>query len=192
MKSLLERIASGDQNAVELCIQEYGGLIYRLASRHLDHAQDEIEDAVQNVFIELWTSAKRYDSQKGSEPAFVATVAHRRLIDHQRRVTSRRRTIRKATPTMLNQADNQHNTQTATDHAPASLSKAFDSLPESEREALRMSLYGGLTHIEIGIATDAPIGTVKSRIRRAMIRLRESFELCPQDSTMSLCNGGES
>lgn len=154
------------------CVREYGGLVWRLAKKHLDHAPGEVEDAVQDVFLELWLSAGRFDPSKGREASFVATIAHRRLIDRQREITTRRKHQRKAA---------------ALDHAPrlsddirgvstedqVRLAVAFNGLPEAERDALWMSVYRGLSHREIGLATELPIGTVKSRLRRAMIRLTE-------------------
>jgi len=171
-ETILQRVATGEEAAVDECVREYGGLVWRLAKKHLDHAPGEVEDAVQDVFLELWLSAGRFDPSKGREASFVATIAHRRLIDRQREITTRRKHHRKAA---------------ALDHAPrlsddirgvstedqVRLAVAFNGLPEAERDALWMSVYRGLSHREIGLATELPIGTVKSRLRRAMIRLTE-------------------
>ncbi len=168
--TLLERIAGGDHSAVSACVQEYGGLVWRLANRYLDRAQGEVEDAVQEVFVELWTKADRYDAAKGSEPAFVATIAHRRLIDYQRRVSARpdRASASNRPPEAdapaefeVKRADLAHAAQ------------AFKALPEDERQALWMAVRSGMTHQQIAHATNAPIGTVKSRLRRGLIRLNE-------------------
>ncbi len=95
------------------------------------------------------------------------------LIDRQRRVTSRRRTIDraaklKAVPVLEGKPE-----KTVSPDDQAALASAFDELPESEREALWMAVFGGLSHREIGLATESPIGTVKSRLRRGMTRLTE-------------------
>lgn len=175
MATILQRIAAGEQAAVGECVREYGGLVYRIAARHLDSAGSEVDDAVQEVFMELWLSASRFDLAKGSEPAFVATIAHRRTIDRRRQASARRRHAAAAAgarpaPSLADAID------------PASgreevrrLAAAFDGLPDAEREALWMNICAGLSHSQIGTATGSPIGTVKSRLRRAMMRLTEAM-----------------
>ncbi len=173
MNSILPRIAQGDDRAVHDCVDEYGDLVWRLARRYLNRADGEVEDAVQEVFVELWLAAPRFDPASGSEPAFVATLAHRRLTDYQRRVTARRkyeaRARSESEPAILKDA-------TAEREEVRRVAAEFDGLPEEERRALWMSLYQGLTQHQISEATDAPIGTVKSRLRRAMIRLCGSLD----------------
>ncbi|MBL4698093.1 MAG: sigma-70 family RNA polymerase sigma factor [Phycisphaerales bacterium] len=160
LKSLLERIAGGDHSAVELCAREYGGLVYRLAKRYLDQAPSEVEDAVQDVFIEIWTSAKRFDPSKGSESAFVATIAHRRIIDKQRQVSSRRRVLRRVSTQSFPKPNERSDSSAIVNDEQNIMAKAYIQLSENEREAIWMSIFGGLTHYEIGIATNSPIGTV--------------------------------
>jgi RNA polymerase sigma factor (sigma-70 family) len=94
VRTILQRISDGDGTAIDACLREYGDLVWRLASRYLDRAPGEIEDAVQEVFVELWLHAGRFDPALGGEATFVATLAHRRLTDYQRRVTVRRRLVR--------------------------------------------------------------------------------------------------
>jgi len=168
--SLLQRISAGDEGAISACLDEYGDLVWRLARRYLNRADAEIEDAVQEVFIELWVSADRYDPARGGEPAFVATVAHRRLTDYQRRVTSRRR----ATNAYAEGSSLELKSFDGSAAKGAQAEKAVDALrelPEGEREALWLWLYRGLTHREIGEAVSSPIGTVKSRVRRGLLRI---------------------
>ncbi|MBK7404889.1 MAG: RNA polymerase sigma factor [Phycisphaerales bacterium] len=170
MTTILERIAAGERSAVDDCVREYGDLVWRLARRHLDHAPGEVEDAVQDVFVEIWMSAGRYDRERGGEAAFVATLAHRRLIDRRREHTARtRRNARAAS--MKPPAAGALTGALEGREVAARLVGAFDGLPAGEREALWMSVYGGLSHREIGLATESPVGTVKSRLRRAMVRL---------------------
>jgi RNA polymerase sigma-70 factor (ECF subfamily) len=81
---LLSRVAAGDKDAVEACLTRFGNLVWSLARRFLASRADA-EDAVQEIFIELWSSAARYDSSKSSETTFVAMLARRRLIDRLRK-----------------------------------------------------------------------------------------------------------
>ncbi len=175
MPTLLQRIAARDAAAVEACIDEYGGLIWRLASRYLDRARSDVEDAVQEVFIELWLSAHRYDPGRGSEAAFVATIAHRRLIDYQRRLALRRgvavveESVVAEVPPQLRALVAQQDLSQLVD--------AFDELPADERRALWLAIHGGLTHRQIGETERVPIGTGKTRLRRGLLRLRRAVAI---------------
>jgi RNA polymerase sigma-70 factor (ECF subfamily) len=82
---ILVRVAAGDGTAVRACQDTFGGLVWSIARRMLG-ATAEAEDAVQEVFIELWRSAGRYDPERGTEVQFVATIARRRIIDRVRRL----------------------------------------------------------------------------------------------------------
>ena len=82
--SILTRIASGQADAVEACIDQYGGLVWSLA-RRLTTSQSEAEDAVQEIFVEIWRNADRFDSSIASESTFIAMLARRRLIDRLRK-----------------------------------------------------------------------------------------------------------
>jgi RNA polymerase sigma factor (sigma-70 family) len=79
-RSVLDRIAGGDLAAINECISQYGGLIWSLA-RRLTRTPADAEDATQEIFVNVWSSATAFDSAKGSETVFIAVIARRRLID---------------------------------------------------------------------------------------------------------------
>ena len=83
--TLLARVARGDEDAVSACMDRFGGLVWSLARRYLRN-DAEAADAVQEIFIELWQNAKRYDPERGSEETFVAVLTRRRLIDRLRKL----------------------------------------------------------------------------------------------------------
>src|SRR5512145_3131135 len=83
-QSILERVARGDSKAVRECIDEFGGLVWAIA-RRMARTRADAEDAVQEIFVDVWKSAGRYDPSQGSEKVFVTTIARRRLIDRLRR-----------------------------------------------------------------------------------------------------------
>ena len=83
-ESLLKRVASGDSGAVKEVMDQFGGLVWSLARRSCFNPADA-EDATQEIFLDIWKSASRYDESKGSETLFVAMIARRRLIDRIRR-----------------------------------------------------------------------------------------------------------
>lgn len=169
MPTILQRIAAGDESAVAEAVDEYGGLAWRLAQRYIGRAQGEIDDAVQEAFMEVWLSAGRFDPGRGSEPAFVATIFHRRLIDYQRRLRARSREVAFSA---INGSDPPPSlAQDASLPDPVEVAGAFDRLPDDERTALWMFVHGGLSHSQIAEATSAPLGTVKTRLRRGLARL---------------------
>ena len=176
MPTLLQRIAMGDETAVHACVQEYGGLVWRLANRYLGRARGDVDDAVQEVFVELWLSASRFDPQRGSEPAFVATIAHRRLIDFQRKVSRRPHISSEGSPPAPETPRVSAMVRTEEYRA---LADEFDRLPDEERRVLWLSIHGGLSHRQIGEATETPVGTVKTRLRRGLRRLHEAIGRSP-------------
>ncbi|MEQ8771072.1 MAG: sigma-70 family RNA polymerase sigma factor [Phycisphaerales bacterium] len=166
MPTILQRIAAGEQSAVGDCLDEYGDLVWRLAIRYL-RSRAEAEDAVQEVFVSLWLTAKRFDPNKGSEPSWVATIAHRRLTDYIRSPHARRPVSTELTPPASVTFDNEWTRQDE------SIVRAMRELPNDEREALWLSIMAGLSHAQIADVLGVPLGTVKTRLRRGMMRLRE-------------------
>lgn len=179
MLTLLQRIAQGDESAVTQCVDEYGGLAWRLATRYLGAGSPEVEDAVQDVFTELWLNARRFDPSKGSEPSFVATIIHRRMTDYQRRRSARSRLASNASARRTDDGSPARGPERLQDYVKdqdlGHIVRAFDTLPDEERTALWLSLHRGLSHSQIASATRAPIGTVKTRLRRGLMRLSDAL-----------------
>ncbi len=163
--TILQRIAQGDSAAVAACLDEYGGMVWGLAKRYLSPVGGDTEDAVQEIFVEVWQNAPRFNPLKGSEAAFIATIAHRRLIDRRRRHSSRATIALVATPQSLDGMP-------APREDAAAIDAAFANLLEEEREALWLSLRHGMTHENISRVLSKPLGTVKTHIRQGLARLR--------------------
>jgi RNA polymerase sigma factor (sigma-70 family) len=166
---VLPRIAAGDPAAVSDCITRYGGLVWSLARRFLGNPADA-EDAVQDVFIELWKNAARFDPARSSEPTYVTMIARRRLIDRKRRAGR--------VPPAQPLADEPPGAAPSGDRVEiedeaAKAAAVLGELREDERRVILMAVYQGLTHEEIAAATGLPVGTVKTHIRRGLIRVRE-------------------
>jgi RNA polymerase sigma-70 factor (ECF subfamily) len=165
---VLPRIASGDADAVQECIDRYGNLVWTIARRFTRSATDA-EDAVQDVFIDLWKSAGRFDPGRSTEAAFVAMVARRRLIDHVRR--AKRRPATTEMPEGFDVAGvESHHLEMNADAALAA--RALEQIRPEQRNVLMMSVYHGMTHAEIVEETGLPLGTVKSHIRRGLEEVR--------------------
>lgn len=167
--SVLPRIAAGDPAAVPDCITRYGGLVWSLARRFLGNTADA-EDAVQDVFIELWKNAARYDPARSSEPTYITMIARRRLIDRKRRAG--RNPAAQALPDEPVGAPSKDDRVEIEDEA-ARAASVLGELRDEERRVIQMAVFQGLTHEEIAASTGLPVGTVKTHIRRGLIRVRE-------------------
>ncbi len=158
-------------------MDRYGGLVWSLCRRMLPDSA-EAEDAAQEIFTELWQSAKRFDASKGSEVTFVAVLARRRLIDRARR-RERRPQIDAGpnAPSLEQQSDGGR----AADQLHASVDaervgRALAALAEDQRQVVTLCIVEGLSHGQAAERTGLPLGTVKSHARRGLIRLRELLE----------------
>ena len=167
---LLHRVAAGEQDAVRACIERFGGLVWALA-RRMSPSPSEAEDAVQEVFLDLWRSAARFDPAIASEVAFVAMIARRRLVDRRRR--------RQRAPATESLADAPTPAEPAAasrveNSAEASLAaNALAQLRPEQRTILILSACHGLSHEEIATTVNMPLGTVKAHARRGLLRIRE-------------------
>lgn len=165
---VLPRIAAGDPAAVPDCIARYGGLVWSLARRFLGNAADA-EDAVQDVFVELWKNAARFDPKKAAEPTYVTMIARRRLIDKKRRAGR----VPPAQPLGEEPPATPAPARLDIEDEAARAAAALTELRDDERRVIQMAVYRGMTHEEIASATGLPVGTVKTHIRRGLIRVRE-------------------
>lgn len=154
------------------CLSQFGGLVWSMARRMCGSAADA-EDAAQEIFIDIWKSAERYDPAVASETAFVATIARRRLIDRRRRsgrapVSQTLNGVDVSTPP----TDERVELCDEADRA----AEAMKQLRPEQRNVLRLSIYEGLTHQEIADRTGLALGTVKTHARRGLIRVREMLQ----------------
>ena len=176
---ILPKVAAGDPDAVRECIERFGSLIWSLARRMIAD-QGQAEDAVQEVFIELWKSAGRYDATKSSEAGFVATIARRRLIDSCRRA-GRQPATEVIDETNFAESDTNLEQVDICDEADKARA-AIASLRPVEREVLALSINEGWSHRQIAKAKSLPLGTVKSHIRRGLERVSEMLSGSALDS----------
>jgi RNA polymerase sigma factor (sigma-70 family) len=177
---LLQRVATGDTRAVAACIDQYGGLIWSLARRLLIRPT-EAEDAVQEVFIELWKKAHLFDPSIASETTFVAMIARRRLIDRRRRES--RRLESKAVP--LEEIPIPAEVEPAEiefQDEVARATRALGELKPEHRSVLQLAVCEGWSHQLIAERLGLPLGTVKTHVRRGLARIREELDVKPQVS----------
>ncbi|MDX2148586.1 MAG: sigma-70 family RNA polymerase sigma factor [Planctomycetota bacterium] len=168
--TLLQRIAAGDKVAVRECIDRYGGLIWSLA-RRLAASDSDAEDTVQEIFVELWRHAGRFDPNVASETAFIAMIARRRLIDR------RRKRDRQIDRQPLGEMDvggvRPPEGRAEVGEEAVRAAGALRQLSADQQRVLTLSIYQGLSHEKIARTIDMPLGTVKTHARRGLIRIRE-------------------
>ena len=173
-KAILKRIASGDRTAVEDCLSAYGGLVWSIARKMLRNT-DDAEDAVQEIFIDIWKNAGRYDESQASETTFIAMIARRRIIDRIR-YSSRRISADSLGEVIAEPWTRSDQSMQISVEAKEAAAAMKDLRPE-QRQVLHLSIVQGLSHQEIADATGMPLGTVKTHARRGILQAREVLGL---------------
>ena len=172
--SLLVRVAAGEPGAVKDVLSRYSALVWSLASG-LSKDPHEVEDVVQDIFVDVWRSSKRYDPKVASEATFIATIARRRVIDR------RRRAGRRVDPEPLEEslapgADDPNLRHVDITDEALQAKEVLAELSGDRRRVLELSVVTGLTHREIAADTGIPLGTVKSHIRRGLAEVTERLK----------------
>lgn len=179
---LLPKVAAGAAGAVEAFLDRYSGAVWNLA-RRLCRNRTDAEDATQDVFVEIWRHAGRFDADAGGEWTFVLTIARRRLIDRLRR-TSRRRDIAigevgsltdSPATLELDSAVSPPDSAELSEDASIAMA-ALELLTRDQQSVIRLSLFEGMSYPEISEKLDTPLGTVKTHARRGLIKLRQILE----------------
>jgi RNA polymerase sigma-70 factor (ECF subfamily) len=171
--AILPRIAAGDTAAVDDCLRQYSNLVWSLA-RRMSFNQNDAEDAVQEIFIDIWKSAGRFDPDRAPESVFVTTIARRRLIDRQRR-SSRQPAFEPFYETVPN--GNDVDEEATRQLQMSRVTEALKDLPAEQQRVMTLAVVQGLTHSQIADATGLPLGTVKSHIRRGLLKLENLLKL---------------
>ena len=174
-KCLLQRVGEGDTRAVAECIDRFGGLVWSLA-RKLIRNPSEAEDAVQEVFIGLWQNAGTYDPSVASEATFVTMIARRRLIDRWRKMGRRPNGDASDVDDLpLHAASDDHGQVELAEEA-ARATDAIKQLRPEQQEVLNLAVCQGWSHQLIADRLCLPLGTVKTHVRRGLMRVRELLE----------------
>ncbi len=173
-ETLLARIAGGDQDAFSALYDEVSPRVFGLIRRLLvDYSQSE--EVTQEVFLEIWQSASRYEPSKGGASTWILTMAHRRAVDRIRASqSSRDRDVKIGIRDYVAEYDNVSETvEVSIEHE--RVKEAMTQLTELQRQAVTLAYYGGYSHSEVAKLLSVPIGTVKTRLRDGMIRLRDEL-----------------
>ncbi len=172
-RSLMQRVAANDERAIAELFDRFGSLVFRMAMQSMP-SKAEAEDAVQEVFVRLWRTAARYDDEKAALVTWVMLISRRHLVDKLRRSRARLR------PTSLDHPQSMAAPEAAeihsrmdTDDRMRVLMKRIEGLPELQRTVVMRAYLGGQTLRQIGEELNTPLGTIKSALSRALVRLRE-------------------
>jgi len=173
-EELLGRVALGDQKAFAALYDEISPRVFGLIRRLLvDHSQSE--EVTQEVFLEIWQNATRYEPTKGGASTWILTMAHRRAVDRIRSSQAGRdRDLKIGVRDFVAEYDNVSDAVEITmEHERVKVAMA--QLTELQRQAVTLAYYGGFSHSEVSAMLKVPIGTVKTRLRDGMIRLRDEL-----------------
>jgi RNA polymerase sigma-70 factor (ECF subfamily) len=170
---LMNRVSTGQEDAVEELYDRFGSLVYRLAYQAMP-TRAEAEDAVQEIFVRLWRTADRYDPKRAALVTWVMLISRRHLVDKLRRSKARvkaaslEETLARASGSPGESALSMENEERF-----AALLERVAQLPDLQRTVVIRAYLGGQTLRQIGEELDTPIGTIKSALSRALVRLRE-------------------
>lgn len=171
--ALMRRVAANDHGAAEELYDRFASLVYRLAFQAMPTRADA-EDAVQEIFVRLWRTSDRYDPKRAALVTWVMLISRRHLVDRLRRTRAR------VKATALDEKQAESLGAEAADGAGMERDERFrelmgrvEKLPELQRTVVIRAYLGGQTLRQIGEELNTPLGTIKSALSRALVRLRE-------------------
>jgi len=169
--ALLARVVDRDERAVEELYARYAGPLYSVALR-VTRCEGFAQDVVQEVFVAAWSNAARFDSAKGAVAPWLFSLVRHKAID----LVRREQNVRKRTADVdleLHVAEDDVDRDAWLGIRRDRLTAAIEELGVAQREALVLAFHGGLTHVEVADRLGIPLGTAKTRIRTALMRLRD-------------------
>jgi RNA polymerase sigma-70 factor, ECF subfamily len=180
-REMLLRVGDGDRAAFSALYDRLSGPLYSLALKMLGDASDA-QDVLQEVFVQIWSRAKTYDPEKSSVFSWAVLLTRSRAIDGLRARDRRLRVVVASTADEDNivQATEASTLGSAADTVNKNDEAAYvrsllNNLPSDQRQAIELAFFGHRTHHEIAAQLGQPLGTIKARIRRGLLKLREQL-----------------
>jgi len=175
LRRLGRRFADGDESALAEAFRRWSALVHTMALRSLGSAADS-EDVVQQVFVAAWRGRTRYDPDRARLPAWIVGITRHQIADaHEAR--SRTRRSQEAATTAATASTSQPSSEVERVADRIVIEDELQQLGDPARSILRMAFFRDLTHVQIAQELDLPLGTVKSHVRRSLIRLRDRLEV---------------
>ena len=174
---LISRIAEGDGSAFDALYKRFSGSLYSMAYRIMNDAK-EAEDVLQEGFTYMWRKAASYDPNRSSPFAWAVMITRNKAIDRLRvrqRLEKLREKVTSEEAFYQNKDETSANEPTLRERG-AIVRSALQEIPQEQRQALELAFFGGLTHEQIAEQLDTPLGTIKARIRRGLLRLRDCLK----------------
>jgi len=169
-RAVRERLVAADPAALADVYDQYASFVYGLARRVIGDAR-AAEDVTQEVFVALWERPDAFDCDRGSLRTWLATLAHRRAVDYVRREEARRRRTQRDAARRATSVPDVEELASAILTA-EQVRSAVEALPPEQREAIELAYFGGKTYRQVAQLLEQPEGTIKSRIRTGLMRLR--------------------
>jgi RNA polymerase sigma-70 factor, ECF subfamily len=172
---LLRRTATGDHSSLQEFHTRYSGVLLATAFRVLNNMKDA-EEVVQEAFVQIWEKASVFDAQRGKPLTWAMTLTRNKAIDRLRRVQRRHRLqeeIEQEAQIWERVTESDSSDAAAAHETQAIVRSAVIQLSDDQRRAIELAFFAGMTQHEIAQKLDEPLGTVKARIRRGMMKLRQ-------------------
>ncbi len=167
---LIYSLAAAQETALLELYQRYSRAVFSLAKRILRTSEDA-EEVTQDVFVKLWTKALEYTPQKGKVSTWIMTIAHHSAID-----SLRKRNVRHTLPALEDELEQTPDLGTQRDPLEMiAMQAALAKLEPSERLCLELAYFEGLSHIQLADRLEMPLGTVKSRVRIGLQKMRDAL-----------------
>jgi RNA polymerase sigma-70 factor, ECF subfamily len=174
---LINRIAEGDDSAFTALYKRFSGSLYGMAFRMMNDAK-EAEDVLQEGFTHIWRKAGTYDASRSSPFAWAVMITRNKAIDRLRvrqRIERLRERVTAEELFYQDKDETSANEPTLRERG-AIVRSALRDIPLEQRQALELSFFGGLTHEQIAERLETPLGTIKARIRRGLLRMRDCLK----------------
>lgn len=186
---LVARMQSGDERALGTFYDRWFPVVHAVVCRMLE-SSDDVEDVVEEVFWQAWRQAGRFSGQRGSVQTWVLTIARSRALDRLRAVRRRREepievehvdAVAASAADVVTSPPGDPSVDVEHGERRRHVLAALGALPSEQREALEFAYFGGLSQTEIAERTGQPLGTIKTRMRLAMQKLRERLSILAED-----------
>jgi RNA polymerase sigma-70 factor, ECF subfamily len=175
LDGLLGRVGRGDRAAFERLYDALSPVVFGVA-RQVVRDRQMAEDIAQEVMVEVWRQAPKFDPSKGRATSWVVTIAHRRAVDRVRSEQARTAREDRVGHASASTSTGDIGANVEDEAVKASLAGGLSMLTASQREAITLAFYEGRTHQEVAHLLSIPLGTAKTRIRDGLIRLRDAVE----------------